>query len=966
MKQLIFLLLIPAILFGQYVDQEDFEGTGLPTGTGTYGAAGTYDWDATDGGMFENQSLKINSAGLVFAYFPNPSNVTNMWYYFAFKVTSGATLGSRDFFKFVNGSTLLGQAYINANQLYVIHGTANQTSAAGTIPNNTVLRMWIHYTTSTGTDGIFTIYIGTTAQRPETPVINITNGTNTSNVTAIRLYGHAETIPIWVDEFIYNAGTEITDVQLPGDTVNPPTLFLPGNGATGQLGNTKLQWNEATVDSYNVVVANNSGFSSPSVNAWTDTLFYDLSGLSSGTTYYWKVRGKLGSTFSDYTTAWTFTTASAPVSATSIKRNFGGYSGYSNWLSSSVGTSTTQTLTDSSIIFALSGASAATSQTETYTVGGNLLPEMKFIKLTNNGTETVSNIRWQINDQYDFFNFTNLGIQVKEKFNIDLATASRQDSIDSFADVYYNSMSNAAVYGTGPPIYVATADKYNVTLRSGIFSQCGPITTARSLLARAAGFHIVGVSFDFGGSGHIQGGMAIGDSIYAFENLYYQGLQYNISGDKSTPVTIWEEVNSDTSSHGGLFRAQYGSNGKNNDNALYDNYGPGRIASVVSTMAAVSWDTLNLPNPTTSGISLRSGESIYLDWRNLSPSTIFTNTNYGSYNEPLTGAQSKYVWRTKYVYPVPTSATDSLVNTQIGTGLNTWGLSATGTGSFVLYEYHDFAVNDGYVTIKYQMTSETDSINVYVRQHNPGNYGIHYNDGKIILPHPVLTTDTTLTFRIDSLTTFPSGVNYASPRYHLHYEIQGDSGAVGIESMTNTTYTFFNPLVFSHLEKGANTINWYYDAGTTKNVTAEFGYIPKTAAIDTDSVFVYLSQDTAQANGMNAIDARIVIKDANGNTIGGQTVALTSDRADDDIYELRLHNVTSGANSIIMDAMNHPNTTVTNGTNATWTSGAYKYYSKGSVNYTLKSWSAGTSTYTLKTDAGATLKTFTVVWTAIP
>jgi hypothetical protein len=91
-----------------------------------------------------------------------------------------------------------------------------------------------------------------------------------------------------------------------------PVLLLPANTSTGAALNTTVRWNKTTgTVTYRLQVSTTSGFAAGTIfkdsALITDTVLA-LSGLASGTQYYWQVNATNAGGTSSWSSAWNFTT----------------------------------------------------------------------------------------------------------------------------------------------------------------------------------------------------------------------------------------------------------------------------------------------------------------------------------------------------------------------------------------------------------------------------------------------------------------------------------------------------------------------------------------------------------------------------------------------------------------------------------------------------------------------------------
>jgi outer membrane protein OmpA-like peptidoglycan-associated protein len=94
----------------------------------------------------------------------------------------------------------------------------------------------------------------------------------------------------------------------------PPILATPTNGATGVATNPTLTWNASSeAASYRLQVSTDPTFASTTADqSGITTTSYSLSGLATGTTYYWHINATNSAGTSAYSTTWSFTTAAPP------------------------------------------------------------------------------------------------------------------------------------------------------------------------------------------------------------------------------------------------------------------------------------------------------------------------------------------------------------------------------------------------------------------------------------------------------------------------------------------------------------------------------------------------------------------------------------------------------------------------------------------------------------------------------
>lgn len=88
----------------------------------------------------------------------------------------------------------------------------------------------------------------------------------------------------------------------------PPVLLSPNSSSNDIKRDTFLKWKSiVNATSYNVQISTNSNLNSAAINNVNDTIF-QTSNLLANTQYFWRVRGQIGSDYTDWSTTWNFRT----------------------------------------------------------------------------------------------------------------------------------------------------------------------------------------------------------------------------------------------------------------------------------------------------------------------------------------------------------------------------------------------------------------------------------------------------------------------------------------------------------------------------------------------------------------------------------------------------------------------------------------------------------------------------------
>lgn len=123
-----------------------------------------------------------------------------------------------------------------------------------------------------------------------------------SGSNGTRSFGGSPAGPLWSTETPF-AGTP---------PLNPPTLIAPTNGLVSNDNQPVFSWNAVVdADTYQIVIDNNSNFSSPEVDTEVNTLTH-APGVLSDSLYYWRVRGMRGTDGGNWSVTRTFTIDTQP------------------------------------------------------------------------------------------------------------------------------------------------------------------------------------------------------------------------------------------------------------------------------------------------------------------------------------------------------------------------------------------------------------------------------------------------------------------------------------------------------------------------------------------------------------------------------------------------------------------------------------------------------------------------------
>ena len=170
---------------GSYLVNEDFSGTGSPSGWSTYdqNGTGTIDWDY---GSPEQLRLVADTYFDTRAIWPTHTATSTISGKIVFTVVNLPT-DSMTFIAVQDASeNILAYIQINASyRLNLYHGTAvDYGTSAETLSASTEYVIEFDYASGTGSDGTMDLYLyESSGSKPETPNLTITTGTSTADVT---------------------------------------------------------------------------------------------------------------------------------------------------------------------------------------------------------------------------------------------------------------------------------------------------------------------------------------------------------------------------------------------------------------------------------------------------------------------------------------------------------------------------------------------------------------------------------------------------------------------------------------------------------------------------------------------------------------------------------------------------------------------------------------------------------------
>lgn len=183
MKHIVFVILFSVVAFGQSLPTYDFEEAGTPTGWTVSVGTPDFDYATAPAPLAGSQSLIMDgSTGTKQVYVDLGGAFDETFAAFILRRQGAAPAGQGYFCIFNSGTTLLAYVSLNATTAAVRAGHgATDVISSRIISVDTTYYFWVRYKKATAGDGILEVYVSTDGSKPTTPIINITNGANTSS-----------------------------------------------------------------------------------------------------------------------------------------------------------------------------------------------------------------------------------------------------------------------------------------------------------------------------------------------------------------------------------------------------------------------------------------------------------------------------------------------------------------------------------------------------------------------------------------------------------------------------------------------------------------------------------------------------------------------------------------------------------------------------------------------------------------
>ncbi|DBA35084.1 TPA_asm: hypothetical protein vir555_00058 [Caudoviricetes sp. vir555] len=175
---------------GDYLVCQNFEGTGYDnseTWTESVPEGGTVDEDDTTSPVMSGsqQLLITGGTSAVSSVHISFGEQSEVWGHLLIKVPDATPGFDIELFRLGNASTSQrALVYLRTSGILRASAGGANSNSIGTLSDNTAYRIWYHYRASTGSDGVWDIWVSgaDTLTRPASPWCTISTHTETSNV----------------------------------------------------------------------------------------------------------------------------------------------------------------------------------------------------------------------------------------------------------------------------------------------------------------------------------------------------------------------------------------------------------------------------------------------------------------------------------------------------------------------------------------------------------------------------------------------------------------------------------------------------------------------------------------------------------------------------------------------------------------------------------------------------------------
>lgn len=156
-----------------FIVNENFEGTGAPSGFTTTGGTTAPDWDYTASPLSGSQSVYFATVSVAHKMTCTIADMSELWIYFLMKFTNGSAPASQKTIGNIFSSASAGFNFVVNTNMRIALGTPSPVTA---ISFDQLYHVWMHYRQGTGANAAIDIGFSTDGVRP-------TSGNNYAAIT---------------------------------------------------------------------------------------------------------------------------------------------------------------------------------------------------------------------------------------------------------------------------------------------------------------------------------------------------------------------------------------------------------------------------------------------------------------------------------------------------------------------------------------------------------------------------------------------------------------------------------------------------------------------------------------------------------------------------------------------------------------------------------------------------------------